>query len=60
MSLLNNKNISFYSRFCLLGLLFLLNSCADLKKAIIHDYPKETAFVYKNEIVVTGFTTQAI
>ena len=54
MSLLNNKNISFYSRFCLLGLLFLLNSCSDLKKAIIHDYPKETAFVFKNEIVVTG------
>ena len=54
MSLLNNKNISFYSRFCLLGLLFLLNSCSDLKKAIIHDYPKETAFVYKNEIEVTG------
>lgn len=54
MSLLNIKNISFYSRFCLLGLLFLLNSCSDLKKAIIHDYPKETAFVYKNEIVVNG------
>lgn len=54
MSLLNNKNISFYSRFCLLGLLFLLNSCSDLKKAIIHDYPKETAFVYKNVIEVTG------
>ena len=54
MSLLNIKNISFYSRFCLLGLLFLLNSCSDLKKAIIHDYPKETPFVYKNEIVVVG------
>ncbi|MFZ9243011.1 MAG: hypothetical protein ACO295_07350, partial [Sediminibacterium sp.] len=54
MSLLNNKNIRFYSRYCLFGLLFLLNSCADLKKAIVHDYPKETPFVYKNEIIIEG------
>lgn len=54
MSLLNLKNISFCSRFCLLGLLFLLNSCSDLKKAIIHDYPKQSAFVYKNSIEIEG------
>mgnify|MGYP000010439108 FL=1 len=54
MSLLSNKNIRFYSRYCLLGLIFLLNSCSDLKKAIVHDYPKEIPFVYKNEIIVEG------
>lgn len=54
MSLLNNKNIRFYSRYCLIGLLFLLNSCSDLKKAIVHDNPKEFPFVFKNEIIVEG------
>jgi hypothetical protein len=52
MSLLKLKNISFYSRFCLLGLLFLLNACTELKKAVIHNYPKETAFVYNNIISI--------
>ncbi len=47
------KNISFFSRFYLLGLLFLLNACTDLKKAIIHNYPKEKAFVYENYIKIT-------
>ncbi len=46
------KNISFFSRFYLLGLLFLLNACADLKKAVIHDYPKQMSFVYDNKVVV--------
>ncbi len=54
MSLLSNKNISFYSRYGLLGIIFLLNSCSDLKKAIVHNYPKEVPFVYKNEIKVEG------
>lgn len=48
------KNIRFCSRFYLLGLLFLLNACADIKKALVHDYPKETAFVYDNKIIVKG------
>ena len=60
MSLLKNKNIGFYSRFCLIGLLFLLNSCSDLKKAIVHEYPKENAFVYKNEIVVNGIQSKQL
>ena len=46
------KNISFFARFYLLGLLFLLNACADIKKATIHDYPKQTAFVFENKIVI--------
>ena len=46
------KNIRFCSRFYLLGLLFLLNACADIKKALVHEYPKQTAFVYDNKIVL--------
>ena len=46
------KNISFFSRFSLLGLLFLINACTDIKKAIVHDYPKEKAFVYSNKITI--------
>jgi hypothetical protein len=46
------KNISFFSRIPLLGLLFLINACTDIKKAMVHDYPKEKAFVYDNKIDV--------
>ena len=46
------KNISFFSRFYLLGLLFLLNACADIKKAVIHDYPKQSSFVYDNKVLI--------
>jgi outer membrane protein insertion porin family len=46
------KNISFFSRFSLLGLLFLINACTDIKKAMVHDYPKEKAFVFDNKIVI--------
>jgi len=52
MQLRKLKNISFLSRFYLLGLLFLLNACADLKKAVIHDYPKQISFVYDNKVVI--------
>ena len=52
MQLRKLKNISFFSRFYLLGLLFLLNACADLKKAVIHDYTKQMSFVYDNKVVV--------
>ena len=52
MQLRKLKNISFFSRFYLLGLLFLLNACADLKKAVIHDYPKQISFVYDNKVVI--------
>ena len=48
------KNIRFCSRFYLLGLLFLLNACADIKKALVHEYPKQTAFVYDNKIILRG------
>ena len=52
MQLRKLKNISFLSRFYLLGLLFLLNACADIKKAVIHDYPKQLSFVYDNKVVI--------
>jgi hypothetical protein len=52
MQLRKLKNISFFSRFYLLGLLFLLNACADIKKAVIHDYPKQLSFVYDNKVVI--------
>jgi outer membrane protein insertion porin family len=48
------KNISFFSRFSLLGLLFLINGCTDIKKAIVHDYPKQKAFVFDNKITIKG------
>jgi hypothetical protein len=46
------KNISFFSRIPLLGLLFLINACTEVKKAMVHDYPKEKAFVYDNKIEI--------
>ena len=46
------KIIRFSSSLSLLSLLFFLSSCADLKRAIIHDYPKEKAFIYTNKIIV--------
>jgi len=46
------KIIRFSSSLSLFSLLFLLNSCADLKLAIVHNYPKETEFIYKNKIIV--------
>ena len=46
------KIIRFSSSLSLFSLLFLLNSCADLKMAIVHNYPKENEFVYKNKIIV--------
>jgi hypothetical protein len=46
------KIIRFSSSLSLFSLLFLLNSCADLKMAIVHNYPKEKAFIYNNKIIV--------
>lgn len=46
------KNISFFSSSSLLGLLFLTNACTDIKKAAVHDYPKEKAFVFDNKIII--------
>jgi hypothetical protein len=54
------KNIRFCSRFYLLGLLFLLNACADIKKALVHEYPKQTAFVYDNKIILKGAENKKI
>jgi hypothetical protein len=51
------KIIRFSSSLSLFSLLFFLNSCADLKRAIIHDYPKEKAFIYKNKIIVKDAIT---
>lgn len=60
MLLRNIKNIGFFSRFCLLGLLFFLNACADLKKAVIHSYPKNSPFVFKNQIQIHDAPTKKI
>jgi outer membrane protein insertion porin family len=46
------KIIRFSSSLSLFSLLFFLNSCADLKRAIVHNYPKEKAFIYTNKIIV--------
>jgi len=46
------KIIRFSSSLSLFSLLFFLNSCADLKRAIVHNYPKEQAFIYNNKIIV--------
>ena len=46
------KNISFFSSSSLLGLLFLTNACTDIKKAAVHYYPKQKAFVFNNKIVI--------
>jgi hypothetical protein len=46
------KNIRFFSRIPLLGLLFLINACKDVRKAMVHDYPKEKGFVYDNKILI--------
>jgi hypothetical protein len=54
------KNISFFSRCSLFGLLFLLNACTDLKKAIVHDYPKQIPFVYDNKIIIKDAETKGI
>jgi outer membrane protein insertion porin family len=52
MSFTRLKNISFFSRLPLLGVLFLLNACTEVKKAMVHDYPKKKAFVYDNKILI--------
>jgi hypothetical protein len=54
------KNISFFSRCSLFGLLFLLNACTDLKKAIVHDYPKQIPFVFDNKIIIKDAETKSI
>jgi hypothetical protein len=46
------KIIRFSSSLSLFSLLFFLNSCADLKMAVVHNYPKEKAFIYSNKIIV--------
>jgi len=58
MHLRRLKNISFFARFYLLGLLFLLNACADIKKATVHDYPKQTAFVFDNKVIIKDATSK--
>lgn len=46
------KIIRFSSSLSLFSLLFFLNSCADFKKALVHNYPKEQAFLYNNSIII--------
>jgi hypothetical protein len=58
MSFTRLKNISFFSRLPLLGLLFLINACTDVKKAMVHDYPKQKAFVFDNKIAIKDAPTK--
>lgn len=58
MHLAKVKIIRFSSSLSLFSLLFLLNSCADFKNAIVHHYPKEKAFLYQNKIIVTDATSK--
>jgi hypothetical protein len=52
------KIIRFSSSLSLFSLLFFLNSCADLKRAIVHNYPKEKEFIYNNKIIVKDAITK--
>jgi hypothetical protein len=58
MSFTRLKNISFFSRLPLIGILFLINACTEVKKAMVHDYPKGIPFVYDNKIVVKDAETK--
>ena len=46
------KIIRFSSSLSLFSLLFFLNSCTDFKNALVHNYPKEQAFIYNNKITI--------
>ena len=52
MQLGKAKIIRFSSSLSLLSLLFFLNGCADFKSAVVHNYPKEKAFLYNNKIIL--------
>ena len=52
MQLLKLKNISLLARLGLVALLFFFSSCADVKKAVVHDYPKQIPFVFDNKIII--------
>jgi hypothetical protein len=58
MQLRKLKNISFFSGFSLLGLLFFIAGCVDFKKATVHNYPKEQEFVFENKIVINDALTK--
>jgi hypothetical protein len=60
MLFLRLKNISFFSRFYLVTLLFLFTACSDVKKALVHDYPKQVPFVFENKIIVNGADNKAM
>lgn len=60
MLFLRLKNISFFSRFYLVALLFLFTACADVKNALVHDYPKQVSFVFENKIIVKGADNKAM
>ena len=59
MPLLKLKNISLLARLCLVSLLFFLSSCADVKKALVHDYPKQIPFVFENKIILKDAENKA-
>ena len=52
MQLGKAKIIRFSSSLSLISLLFFLNGCADFKRAVVHNYPKEKAFLYNNKIIL--------
>ena len=59
MQLLRLKNISLLARLGLVALLFFLSSCADVKKALVHDYPKQIPFVFDNKILIKDADNKA-
>ena len=59
MQLLRLKNISLLARLGLVALLFFLSSFADVKKALVHDYPKQIPFVFDNKILIKDADNKA-
>ena len=60
MQLRQHKIIRFFPSIHLLGLLFLLNGCAEFKKAIVHNYPQESTFVFSNRIQINDADNKLI
>lgn len=38
----------------------MFTACADVKNALVHDYPKQVSFVFENKIIVKGADNKAM
>ena len=54
------KNIGFFPSFIMLGLLFFISSCTDLKNAMHPSRPSNIAYVYSNTINITDAENKII